>query len=357
MAIRLLTYPEQVAAYLRSEIYKGVWTGVLPGENHLAIHLNVNHTTIGAAIQILENEGLLINRGVGRKRQIMLPDENIEPPLLKLGLFLYEKNEDQVGYIIDLKNKLQESGHSIMVPSKGLRDLKMDIGQITQLVKNTKADAWVIQAGSKEVLSWFAGQPIPGFALGGRRRGLRMAGTGPDKVAAIQTTVRRLAELGHERIVMITREERRKPHPGLLERSFLEELQILGIATGSYNLPDWDDSISGFYGCLNSLFRHTPPTALIICDVPLYLAAERHLSHLGYQAPRHISLVCTDPSPAFDWYRPTVAHINWDSRSMVNRILKWADNVARGNVDCRQSFPKADFVEGGTIGPATKSAV
>lgn len=351
MAIRLLTYPEQVAAHLRTEIFRGRWTAEMPGADRLGVELNVNHTTISAAVQILENEGLLINRGVGRKRQIMLPDDT-DPPVVKIGLFLYEKIEDRVDYIIDLKNGLQERGHTIAIPSRGLRDLNMDLKRISRLAKTTKADAWIIQAGSSEVLEWFAGQPTPAFALAGRRRGVQIAGTGPNKVPALQDSVRRLVQLGHERIVMIAREERRKPQPGLVEISFLDELNTLGIASGSYNLPDWDDSIDGFYACLNSLFRHTPPTALIIADLPLYLAAERYLSSLGYVAPGDVSLVCLDPSPVFEWFRPTVSHVKWDSAPMINRILKWADNVARGKTDRRQSFTKAEFVEAGTTGPA-----
>ena len=354
MAIRLLTYPEQLAAHLRAEIFKGTWTDALPGADRLGIELNVNHTTIGAALQILEKVGLLINRGAGRKRQIMLP-ENYDPPLMKVGLFLYEKIDARIDYIIDLKNGLQERGHTITIPSRGLRELNMDLKRISRLAKTTKADAWIIQAGSSEVLEWFAEQPTPAFALAGRRRGVQIAGTGPNKVPALQDSVRRLAQLGHQRIVMITREERRKPQPGLVETSFLDELNTLGIASGSYNLPDWDDTIDGFYARLNSLFRHTPPTALIIDDLPLYLAAERYLPKLGYHTPDRVSLLCLDPSPTFKWFRPTVSHVKWDSSPMINRILKWVDNVARGNADQRQSFTKAQFVEGGTIGPVPRS--
>ncbi len=325
----------------------------LPGADRLGVELNVNHTTIGAAIQILESEGLLLNQGVGRKRQIVLP-ENFDPPLLRVGLFLYERIEDKVDYIVDLKNKLLGAGHSIAVPQRGLRDLNMDLNRISKMVKNAKADAWVVQAGSREVLEWFSQQATPALALAGRRRGIQIAGTGPNKVPAMQTAVRRLVQLGHKRIVMIAREERRKPHPGMVETSFLNELKSLGIPAGSYNLPDWNESVDGFYNCMNSLFHHTPPTALIIDDLPLFLAVERHLSRLGYIAPSDVSLICLDPSPAFKWFRPTVTHISWDSDPMVNRILKWADNVARGKIDRRQSFTKADFIEAGTIGPAAK---
>ncbi|MBT8044248.1 MAG: GntR family transcriptional regulator, partial [Verrucomicrobiae bacterium] len=207
MAIKLLTYPEQVAAHLRKEIFKGRWSGELPGADRLGGELNVNHTTIGSAILILEKEGLLINRGAGRKRQIKLP-ENYEPPVMKVGLFLYEKVDDRLDYIIDLKNGLQERGHTIAIPSKGLRDLNMDLKRITRLALKADADAWIIQAGSKNVLEWFAAQATPAFALAGRRRGVEIAGTGPDKVPAVQDSVRRLVELGHRRIVMIAREER-----------------------------------------------------------------------------------------------------------------------------------------------------
>ena len=44
--------------------------------------------------------------------------------------------------------------------------------------------------------------------------------------------------------------------------------------------------------------------------------------------------------------------MQWDSRPVVNRIVQWADNVARGKVDIKQVFTQAEFIEGGTIGLA-----
>ena len=37
---------------------------------------------------------------------------------------------------------------------------------------------------------------------------------------------------------------------------------------------------------------------------------------------------------------------------MVRRIVRWSNNVARGKNDRRQSFTKAELVEGGTVGKA-----
>ena len=47
-----------------------------------------------------------------------------------------------------------------------------------------------------------------------------------------------------------------------------------------------------------------------------------------------------------------IAHIRYDLHLVLRRVVRWADNVARGKDDRRQSHTKAEFVDGGTIGPA-----
>ena len=163
--------------------------------------------------------------------------------------------------------------------------------------------------------------------------------------------MRRLAVLGHRRIVLIVREERRKPQPGAFERRFLELLTEQGIKTGPYNLPDWEDSAEGLCRCLDSLFAYTPPTVLIIDEAGPFLTARLHLAQRGIVTPRDVSMICLDPDPAFEWSSPAVSHVDWDSGAMVRRTLQWAENVARGREDHRKTFLKAGFIEGGTIGP------
>jgi DNA-binding LacI/PurR family transcriptional regulator len=98
-------------------------------------------------------------------------------------------------------------------------------------------------------------------------------------------------------------------------------------------------------------FSNLPPTAMIISEAPLLIAAQQHLARRGILAPRDVSLVCDDADIAFSWCEPLVSHIRWDSRPVVNRMVQWVDNVARGKEDRRQSLIQAEFVEGGTVGP------
>lgn len=349
MQTRLLSAAEQVAERLRDELVRGRWSGTLPGIHHLSAELGFPRKPVEQALLLLEKQGLLVSQGVGRRRLIKLP-KDFTPPALRVRILHYQEADRTLSYVLDLQHRLMEAGHSVGFASKNLLDLGMDAKRVARLVNEAKADAWVVFAGPREVLEWFANQPVPSFAMFGRRSAVRIAGTGPDKLPALLVAVRRLIALGHRKIAMLLREEHRKPQAGPFARAFLDELAIHGISTSSYNLPDWEDSGDGFRSCLDSLFRVTPPSALILDEAFLFNLAQHHLARRGVLAPEHVSLVCSDPDPAFGWAHPSVAHIRWDSRQVVSRIVRWADQVARGKDDRRQTLTKAEFIEGGTIG-------
>ncbi|MCH7227394.1 substrate-binding domain-containing protein [Haloferula sp. A504] len=348
---RVRNAAEQVADHLRKKMSRGTWGEWLPGSARLAEELGVGNSTIETALGLLERQGLLESQGAGRRRKIVLvPGQN--PPSLRIRVLLYQRSDEQLHYTIDLVHRLREAGHEVTFASHTLTDLRMDVERVRRLVQKTSADAWVVGSGPRPVLEWFSKRPEPTFSLLGRRANLPIAGAGPDKAHVVRHLVQRLVGLGHRRIVLLAREERRKPQPGRGERRFLSLLNEAGIPTGPYNLPDWDESPGSLQKLLDSLFAHTPPTALVVEEMALCLATLQHLANRGIVSPRQVSVVCDDPDPAFEWYQPSISHIHWDARPLVRRTVKWADNVARGKDDRRQTAIKARFVEGGTIGPA-----
>lgn len=348
---RPLTAVEQLAAHLWSEIRNRTVEGGLPGVHRLAKELGVSPRTVTAAISQLEREGVLTSQGPRRRCRIARQPERVAPGL-RVAILQYEAADRRLPYILDLEHRLQTSGHIPVFAPRTLLDLGRDPKRVASLVSQMEADAWIVISGPREILEWFASRPTPVFALFGRRRGLPIAGAGPDKEPAMRELVRSLTRLGHRRIVRLAREERRKPLPGALERAFLDELASQGIVTGSYNLPDWEESPEGFRACLDGLFRITPPTALILDEALFLSVAKHHLARRGILAPGHVSLICSDPDPSFEWFQPKVAHIRWDAAPMVRRIVRWAGNISLGKDDRRQTGFKAEFVEGGTIGPA-----
>ncbi len=255
------------------------------------------------------------------------------------------------GYMIELFHLLVEAGHQPFHATKSLFELGMDVGRVARMVKRTEADAWVVVSGSREILKWFSRQPKPAFALFGRRGQVSIAAVGPDKAPHFAAATRRLIELGHRRISLMCRRHRRLPQPGLPEQAFLNELAAHGIPTGTFNLPDWEESKKGFVTLLDSLFGATPPTALIIEETFLFNAAFHYLAKRGLRVPQDVSLVCTDDNPDFAWCEPSVTHIRWDYRPVVRRVVRWAANVSHGKDDRQQTLTHAEFVAGSTIGP------
>lgn len=350
--LQILSATEQVVAHLRKELLMGTWRLLMPGAERLARELRVGRETVDCALRELETEGLLVNQGRRRGRLVQLPKGELVAPSLRLAILDYDQPAKSEAYMIELLYLLLEAGHSAFFSKKSLMELKMDVSKVARLVNETTADAWLVGAGSRSVVEWFAEQSVPAFALFGRRRGLPIAGVGPNKEPAIIAAVQVLFALGHQSIVMLARRERRLPEPGAGERAFLAELAVHGISPSSYNLPEWDDTVEGFYRTLDALFQVTPPTALIVDEANLVTAALQFCGNRGVRVPQDVSLICTDPHPSFTWCRPTVAHIHWDPAPVVRRILRWSDNVARGRKDRRQTLTKAEFIQGGTIGPA-----
>lgn len=346
-----LSAVEQVVEHLRKELYKGAWHGTMPGGDKLAKELAIGRNTVEVALQQLEKEGLLVGQGARRRRLIVLPDAGLRSTEQRVAILAYEKFNRNLDYMVDLRHSLVEAGHVASFASKTMTDLGMDVQRIRRLVVASEADAWVVVGAPRNVLEWFSTYPVPAFALFGRRSRVNIAATGPDHAPAMRTAVQRLIALEHARIVVL---QRRATEPATGTRAAIDEMKKHGLPTSSYNLPVWEDSPESFRRVLDELFRVTPPTALIIDEAFLFHAAKEHLAHKGILAPEQISLICIDGDPTFEWCEPSVAHIQWYSRPWVHRIVRWANDVSRGEDDRRQSITKAKFVDGGTVGRAAR---
>ncbi len=351
--LRLYSISEQIADHLRERIIQGDLAGDMPGSKSLAAELGVNHKTISVVSEMLRQDGFLEPQGRGLPNRIVIP-KGAKRKMIRVAILNYEPEDRRVHFIVDLQHRLSEAGHSSVIASKSLVELRMNPKKIAQLVKKTEADAWIVQAGSREVLQWFSEQEFPSFALFGNLGPIRLPRIAPSTGPAIISAVNRLIELGHRRIVMLSHRERVCPSRGYTEQLFLDELTAHGIETSAYNLPVMEDGMKGLMTMLDSLFQVTPPTALIINDRLLFFPVQLHLARKGILAPEGVSLISGDEDPRYGICRPSVAHIHWDSSPLVKRVLNWANGIASGRQDSRKSTIEAEFVDGGTVGPALK---
>jgi DNA-binding LacI/PurR family transcriptional regulator len=346
------TTAEQLAVYLLEELKQWRWQGQMPGVMRLSAELGVSRDSVEAALRELERQGILQSKGPGRGRTINLENATSVEGGLRISILLGASSARHQTLVLKLVTALEDAGHSASFASKTLKEMGNNVERIARFVNQSTADAWVIYCGSRDVLEWFAMDTRPSFALAGRANSVQIPSIAPDKITPLRATIRKLVGLGHRRIVMLCRPIRRIPDPGLFERAFLGEMETLGIPTGPYNLPDWEDTTEDFHGILDSLFSLTPPTVLFIDEAPLVTATLQFCARKRLQLPNDFSLICTNFDPSFEWCLPSIAHIYRQIHPITIRIVQWANNVSEGKEDLKKGFSQAEFVEGGSIGPA-----
>lgn len=339
----------QVSEFLREAIELRVFSVEIPGIHQLASNLGVNHKTVTKALGILTDQGILEPPERGKKRRIKRSKSKATHSL-RIGILCIEPADASVDPMIDVQHLLTKSGHVPFFANKTLTDLQMDVKQVASFVMSVEADAWVVLAASREVLRWFAAQPLPAFALFGRRQSVDIAGAGPTTLPALVEIVERLVDLGHRRIVMLSREMRRVPEPSEFEKTFLKCLRDHGIEVGPYHLPAWEESRDGFQQLSISLFKVSPPSALIVHEPHQLVAILQFVASQRIRVPEDLSLVCLDFDYSFRWCKPAIAHISWDVRKVAGCVEQWANDVSRGIDDRKQVGIQAKFAEGGTIG-------
>lgn len=340
-----------MANHLKLEIERGQLLGEMPGAKKLAEELGVNHKTVHAACLLLESQGLLELQGTGKPRRIK-PPKSPTAQSLSIGILTYEPHDEQDHLSIKVQHSLAQAGHVCRLSEKSQRELRWDLDRIKKLVAKNPADAWIVHSGPRDILEWFSEQPFPTLAIYGRFLDLPIAAAGVLKVPAVTQAIDELTALGHRRIIMLSEGSDRLPSPGYAQRVFLEQLEVKGIKTGSYNLPDWESSPQGLHQALDSMFKITPPSAIFVTDYNLLFPVYTHLLKRGISAPEKVSLICTDAMPQFAWCTPPIAHMHWDRSKIVHRVMKWAEKTAIGKEDIEQIFIEAELDPGGTIGPA-----
>ena len=356
------TLLEQVVEWLREGARAERWSAGLPGLGALAREHGVAEGTVRRAVRLLEKEGVLSYAGAGRRRQVVPGPANGKAKSVRqqrVVVLLRDRLEnDSAGFRCGMaaaQAKIEAKGHQMITLKKTQADFQFDDSRTIRMLKRESADLWIVVAGSRALLEWFAAQDRRVFAIGGSYSGMpKIAGAGASTVSAHLDTIRRLCALGHRRIVFLmpsfVRQVDGKPSGTV--RIIMEELAAHGISGSSYHLPEFEETPEGLRARLDALFRVTPPTAIFATYPGWMFGVLSYLTARGLKVPDDVSVVCGNDATGFAWTYPQVAHYQHDDVTMVRRIAEWVNHWAQGRSNFRQEGLLTRLIEQGSIGLA-----
>jgi len=354
-SLRRVSVIEQTAMHLRERLLAGHWQEELPGVIRLAQEFQVSKNTVRAALRQLEQEGLLAANGQNGRAILTAEKTDCGKRVIRIGLLPRKRLADEVAYVQSLKSELQReleaAGYECVHPRKSQAELGHNVSRIASMVRSMRVDMWVVSAGTEELLQWFAAQPIPVLAFGGRCLNVPIASVGIDVIEPMVEVTRRLIQLGHRRISFLCVDAWRSNQPGSVVQAFTAELSSHGIVPGEFNVPNWTESPEGLRTLLNTLFRLTPPTAIIVQHQLWAVGVLAFLAERGLHVPAQVSLIVQQPDPSHAWHYPPLAHFNWRTDLSVRRVVRWVGAIAEGRMDRESVGYPVEFEPGGTIGP------
>lgn len=356
------TLTEQIAGLIRAGVAAGRWRTRMPGQGPLAEEFGVSGKTVYGALRLLTEEGLLVADGKGRgaliaKNACARAARKTSNRVLRVAVFTMVPGRDLYPEhylsLTRLIRDLENDGHTLVSVCFPAGNAPAKTTHPAKLVRETDADVWIVYQGTDEVLQWFAKSGITVLALGGRIGDLAIPSIATDAPGFVAHSVRRLTVLGHRRIVLITRKVSRLPTPGLMVKAFVREMEAAGVRPSEFNLPEWDETRDGLARLLDSLFRVTPPTALI-CLAPHSTSGVLGwlLAH-GRRIPEDVSLVTLGSDAGVEWCAPGLDIVGMERNDDLywRRVREWVADVAAGRINRESITFKFKLTDGNSVGP------
>jgi DNA-binding LacI/PurR family transcriptional regulator len=351
-----LSLAEQTALHLQHGIESGRWQGALPGAVRLASELGVSKDTLVDALSLLEERGSILSRGPGKRREVATTPSaaSLRRPL-RIGLLLRDELRQSVPLtqeiFLKLIHHLEAMGHKPLLAPKSQAELGLDPARIGRMIAKCQADAWIVSGAPAALANWLHRHGTPAILIGGQHGDHPFATASMDSSRAIHETVRRLIKLGHQRIVLVCLPDWVRPKPGKMVQAFYKQLADAGLPASEYNTPFHEATPQGFAKLLDSAFRLTPPTAMIVPHAHFAFAVMAFLGTRGLSVPRDLSLIVRGSDPAFEWIRPRIAHFDCPTADLIRHVLRWVDRCAKGKPDHQSKNIEATLIPGDTIAP------
>jgi len=309
---------EQFAAEIRRRLSDGRGGARLPGIAALTRDFGVSRKTVERAFLLLERTGEL-KKGGGRGERV--PGRTRGAPrggtLVAYGLHPELYGSESLDVLRAAAETMPEPVTFLRLESGASREatveriLLSDAGSILLMHQPWGTGAALAAAGRRVVVLGSDGpdSPVPIVAM--RFESL------------IREAFRFAFEASHTRVCYPL--WRRRPEIAATMRGWIaDEYRRAGLR----HSPDFDapvvddDSPAAMAACIRSLFRHTPPGALVLQNLPQWLATVQTLSDLRVRVPADVSIVLLSHVRELAASPLAYAHLRYPVPELVSEFRK-----------------------------------
>lgn len=348
----------QLADRLEDAIRSGQWTSRLPGNRTLASHFTVNRKTCAAAMNLLQQRGLIGAAEVGKRREI-LPLKNARSTTRKSTgrlLILYPAslslNRGDEDLLRSFETAWENSFGGVVWTKVDFERYRNPEPVLEKLIERHQADALLLYV-PPGTWSEVAAERLPSFQVGGTHgTSLKFSMCSFSINAQMERVTRHLAGLGHRRILL--------PLDSLMGSASLRRAFTDGLSKGLGAAPEpltFDDLCPRFpephpavwQSYWERAFDRVRPTAVVITEDVYLLSLYGFCAHHGIRIPENLSIISINYEQKFEWCRPKPAMLRFPNRMALSHFKTWLTGGLR---PIGKHFLEMEFLEGESIAPA-----
>ena len=313
------SFDAQLAEEMRRRIRNGIWADAIPGIHRLTREFALGRPTVQKALTLLEESGDIVSAGAGRAMRPVRRDN--DTPLTGSLLAYHLPPDLRTGespVILDaLEAALTGPVHRVLLEKVEAPEV------LAARLLESPARTIVTANMHAEVADRLAAAGRRVVALGGPGTPVLAARVSVDHEALVREGLRRAFEAGHTRVSLLI--WRRHPEVAMRMRGWIAAEYA---RAGLRHAPDFDapilenESPEAVHECLRELFRHTPPSALVIHDFPQWVASVTTLCRMRRSVPDDVSTVLLTHAAELATTNPGQAHFRHPVEEVVSTIRR-----------------------------------
>lgn len=312
----------QLAEEMRRRIRTGIWADSIPGIHRLTREFALGRPTVQKALSLLRDSGDIAYSGVGRAMRPVRRDN--DSPLTG-SLLAYHLPPDlrsgEAPVVLDaLEAALPGPVHRV---------------RLEKIESSETMAARLLESPARIIVTSNLHAEVADRLVAAGRRVVALGGPGTPRLASrvsvshealVRQALRNAFAAGHRRVSLVI--WRRHPEVAIRMRQWIAaEYANAGLR----HAPDFDapiledESPEAMHECVRELFRHTPPTALVIHDFPQWVAAITTLCRLRRSVPGDVSTILLTRAAELAATNPGQAHFRHPVDGLVaavRRILR-----------------------------------